>query len=220
MILTTNTIQLYYEKSGIGRPLILLHGNGETHHIFDSAVAVLKQHFTVYTLDTRGHGESSAVSEYHYADMAQDVYDFITALQIEKPILYGFSDGGIVGLKLAIQHPNLLSALVASGANTKPSGLKRRWLWLFKLIYTFTRSSQYKLMVTEPDIADSMLHQIQIPVHLTAGGRDMISDAHTLHIHENIIGSTLKVFKGETHSSYILKGHKLADYLLEQLLSS
>ena len=96
MIQQTSKINLYYEKTGTGVPLIMLHGNGEDHTIFNKATAVLKKHFTVYAIDTRGHGKSSPVDELHYEDMANDVYEFICKLNLEKPIVYGFSDGGIL----------------------------------------------------------------------------------------------------------------------------
>jgi pimeloyl-ACP methyl ester carboxylesterase len=217
MFLETNGVRLFYETSGSGPALILLHGNGETHRIFDTAVETLRQHFTVYAIDTRGHGSSSPAGEFHYADMADDVYGFITQLGLERPALYGFSDGGIVGLLLAIRHPGLLSALVVSGANTRPSGVKRRWLCLFRLMHAFKRSPLLALMLTEPDITADMLKSIATPTHITAGSRDMIRPRHTQLLHSSIPGSTLKIFRGETHSSYIVNSDKIAEYLIERL---
>ena len=56
MKILVNGIELFYEISGQGRPLILVHGNGEDHHIFDALVAKLKNHYTCYCIDSRGHG--------------------------------------------------------------------------------------------------------------------------------------------------------------------
>ena len=77
MFFKTRNVELYYEKTGEGEPLILLHGNGESHEIFNEAIEVLKRKFTVYAIDTRGHGQSSPVLEIHYDDIAHDVYRFI-----------------------------------------------------------------------------------------------------------------------------------------------
>ena len=63
MNLQTSKVNLYYEKYGEGQPLILLHGNGENHKIFEKSIDVLEKHFTVYVIDSRGHGESSPVDE-------------------------------------------------------------------------------------------------------------------------------------------------------------
>ena len=63
MIVHCNGIDIFYEVRGSGAPLLMLHGNGETHAIFDEAADLLARYFTVYTPDTRGHGASSPVSE-------------------------------------------------------------------------------------------------------------------------------------------------------------
>jgi len=73
MFLNVNGISMYYEQTGAGRPLIMVHGNGEDHTIFNEAAAVLKDHFTVYAVDSRDHGLSSKVNGLHYLDMAEDL---------------------------------------------------------------------------------------------------------------------------------------------------
>lgn len=215
MFLEVNGIKLYYEKCGKGRPLLLLHGNGEDHHIFDNTISYLQEHFTLYAVDTRGHGQSSSVSEFHYGDMAEDIYAFITYLELQTPIVYGFSDGGILGLILAIRHPQAISHLVISGANTRPDGIKPIWLQLFRILYTLNKSALLKLMLTEPDITAAQLNSITVPTFITAGSRDLIRPEHTDFIHHNIPHSRLKIFPHESHSSYIKKKNTLADYLLK-----
>lgn len=215
MILEASKVNLYYKKYGSGQPLILLHGNGEDHTIFEKAIPLLENYFTVYAIDSRGHGKSSGVSELHYEELAGDIYEFICQLQLEKPIVYGFSDGGIVALLLEINHPNLLSQMVISGVNTQPDGIKAGWLFLFKLAYFFTKSSQMKLMITEPDISMEMLKKIQIPVAVTAGSKDVIKLSHICEISETIPKSTLEIFKGETHDSYVIGSEKIAEYIID-----
>lgn len=220
MILQTSKVSLYYEASGTGKPLILLHGNGEDHTIFGKSVALLEKYFTVYALDTRGHGKSSSVSELHYEDMAEDIYEFICKLQLKQPMVYGFSDGGIVALILSIRYPELLSGIVVSGVNTKPEGLGCFWLSLFRLGYFFTRAPKLKLMITEPNISKEMLHKIKIPVWITAGSKDMIKQAHLREIAKHIAGSTLTVFPGETHDSYVVGSEKLAEYIIQTCVNT
>lgn len=215
MIQQTSKINLYYEKTGTGVPLIMLHGNGEDHTIFNKATAVLKKHFTVYAIDTRGHGKSSPVDELHYEDMANDVYEFICKLNLEKPIVYGFSDGGIVALILAIKHPEAISRIVASGVNTQPNGLNTINLLIYKITYFFTRAKRIKLMLTEPNITDTQLNNIKIPVSVTGGSKDMIKQSHLKHIADNIPNSTLTIFNGELHGSYVVNSTKIADFIIE-----
>lgn len=218
MFIEVNNIKLYYEKAGSGYPIILLHGNGESHDIFDTTVNLLKEYFTVYTIDTRGHGDSSPVLELHYKEMAEDIYCFIYKLKLEKPILYGFSDGGIIGLLISIKYPNLLSNLIISGANINPNGLQKKWLILFKIIYKFKKRKEYKLMLEEPNITIDMLHKITIPTYITVGSNDAIRKDHKNLIYSNIPNSQLKIFNNEDHSSYIINSDKIAKYLLEILV--
>ena len=216
MELNTGSVTLHYEQSGSGRPLILLHGNGESCAIFDAAIPLLAKRFTVYAIDSRGHGQSSPVSEYHYADMAQDVAAFIRLLGLEQPIVYGFSDGGILALLLAIRHPDMVGGIIASGVNVRPDGLKRRWLWLMRLQQLFRPSPLTKLMLTEPDVTDDELRTIRCPAVITAGSRDMLRQAHMRHIAGTIPGGRYLLLKGETHGGYIVHSGKIAEIILTE----
>lgn len=215
MYLDTGRVTLYYEKTGSGKPLIMLHGNGEDHSIFNKAVDVLKDCFTVYTIDSRSHGKSSKTAELHYEDMADDVFDFISLLNIEKPIIYGFSDGGIIALILAVKHQHLLSKLIVSGVNSTPNGLKSIHILAYKISYFFKKSAKVKMMLTEPNITDNMLKSIKIPVYITAGSNDMIKQSHLKHIADCIPNSTLTVLKNELHGSYIVNSTKIAEFILD-----
>ena len=87
MFVETNGTRLYYEMEGSGTPLILLHGNGEDHTIFAPSIRILREHFTVYAIDTRGHGESEESDDIHYRTFMEDIRGFIDALSIRKPII-------------------------------------------------------------------------------------------------------------------------------------
>ncbi len=215
MIFQTKDISLYYEQCGSGEPIILLHGNGEDHKIFDKAIPLLQKDFTVYAVDTRGHGQSSPVTEFHYDDMADDIYQFITGLGIEKPTVYGFSDGGIVALLLAIKYPDLMNRIIVSGANVSPYGIEPRWKILFKLIYMVNRSPKFRLMLEEPNIPDHQLASIKIPVFVTAGSKDMIKLSHTQRIVNAIPGCQANIYFGEGHSGYVVHSEKIARYILD-----
>lgn len=217
MKITVNNMELFYEKQGQGPPLILLHGNGEDHRIFDEIIHELSAKRTVYRLDTRGHGKSSRVKEYHYQDMTDDVVAFITSLRIKKPCLYGFSDGGIVGLILAAQKPDLLSGLVISGANLFPRGIRPFHLLLFRTAYLAGKDPKLRLMLTEPNITGEMLRRISIPVYLTAGEKDVIRKEHTRYIADHIKDSRLRILPKETHSSYVVHSRKLFPVIEEGL---
>lgn len=217
MFITVNGVTLFYEKQGAGNPIILLHGNGENHTIFHETAALLSETHAVYLPDSRGHGESSKVETLSYADMAEDIALLIRALSLKKPILYGFSDGGIIGLLIAIQYPNLLSKLIISGANTHPSGLGWFFLWRTRLQYFFTRNPNDRLMAYEPNITDEELSSIAIPTLILAGEHDVIRLSHTRQIARHVPHSTLRILPEETHESYVIHSTKLYEYIKDFL---
>jgi len=213
MTIRVNGIDLYYEQAGAGPPLLLLHGNGESHRIFRRVMRQFAASFTVYAIDSRGHGRSSRVKALHYADMAEDVAAFVTALGLERPMLYGFSDGGIVGLLLAIDHPGLLSRLAVSGANIHPAGLRAGDLRLMRAMYELTRGRRWRLMLEEPDITADQLSRIDVPTFVLAGERDIVKEQHTRTIAGAIPGARLRILPGESHGSYVLHNAKLCGIL-------
>lgn len=217
MFIEVNGIKLHYEKYGSGQPIILSHCNSMSSKIFRVAVKKLQSRFTVYTVDSRDHGKSSKVKSLHYEDMAQDFYEFITKLEIEKPIFYGFSDGGIIGILLASKHPDLLSKLVISGASLSPESTKEAPMKFFKLWSHIDRSDKMQIMMREPNITDDILKAITVPTYVTCGTRDLIKQSHTDHIAETIPNATLKIFEGKSHSNYINNSPIIANYLLEIL---
>lgn len=214
MVINVNGVRLYYEKTGSGRPLVMTHCNSMDHKIFRRSVRLLSAHFTVYCPDSRDHGKSSRVKTLHYEDMAEDMVQFITALGLEKPVFYGFSDGGIIGLLLASAHPDLLSALIVSGASLNPDSTKALPMQFFKLWSRVDRSDKMQIMMREPDITDDMLRAIRVPTFVTAGERDVIKPEHTKHIAQTIPGAKLKIFPKTGHSGYIVHSEKIARYIL------
>ncbi len=213
MKINVNNININYEVCGEGKPIILLHGNSETHHIFDVLVEKLKENYKVYAIDSRCHGDSDNPQDISYDLMTRDVIEFIKKLKIEKPILYGFSDGGIIGILIAIRERELLSKLIISGANIYPSGMKKSMLYLSKIIYFFTRNKLFKMMIKEPNIKIEDLRKIKTPTVVLAGEKDVILSEHTKLIADNINGSTLEIIPNENHGSYIINSNKLYDII-------
>ena len=211
-------MNLFYEQTGSGTPLIMLHGNGSSHSSFDAAVDVLKDHFTIYALDSRGQGANPKEKELHYQDMADDVIEFSRKHNLEKPIIYGFSDGGIVALLVAITKPDLPSHLIISGANLVPKGLKLRFQ-IPNIIKSWkTRDPLYTLMLTEPNITAEMLHKITSPTLITAGQHDIVRKSQTLKLSKEIAQSKLIILPGEGHGTYITHDRptKIAHIILKE----
>ena len=213
MKIVVNGSELFYEVTGQGRTMILVHGNGEDHHIFDQLVEVLKEYYTCYCIDSRGHGESSKFEKYSYQTMAEDIMDFIKKLGLTDVVYYGFSDGGIVGLLVASQS-DLINDLIISGANIEPRGLKDYVYYLMKAAYIIKKDPKIKLMLDQPHINHYTLQKIKARTLVLAGSKDMIKESHTIEIAHNISGSKLLILPKEDHSSYVINSTKLAPIIL------
>ena len=174
MLVNVNNVNINYEVYGDGTPILLVHGNSESHKIFDKLIEKLKLNYKVYAIDSRCHGKSEKTKEISYDLMAKDTICFIKKLNIENPIFYGFSDGGIIGLLIAIKEPNLLSKLIISGANITPYAVNKVFLIITKIVYFFTRNKLFKMMIQEPNIPVQDLQKISIPTYVLAGERDVI----------------------------------------------
>ena len=209
MYIQLNGQVIYYEKTGEGYPVILVHGNQESHKIFDALIPKLSKKYAVYALDSRGHGASASVEEFHYTDMAEDIAAFVHALDLKKPAFYGFSDGGIIGLIAASRYPDLFSALAISGANLTPSGWKFLPKLSVRLNYIRKKDPFSRLMLKEPHITKSDLTKITIPTLVLAGNKDMIKQKETKRIASAIPNASLKILPGENHFSYVVHSSKL-----------
>lgn len=209
MQIHVNGIDIHYVSEGEGMPILLLHGNGEDHSIFDRLIEDLKKDRKVFTIDTRGHGESEKVDSFRYSDMVEDVAAFIAELGIERPVLYGFSDGGIVGLMLASKYPDMLSGLIASGANLTPKDLRPSFRVMTRVKNAFKKDPLLELMLNEPSITDDDLERIKIPVLITVAEKDIVSVSHAEHIAGKIPRGSMTVVPKEDHGSYIVHSEKL-----------
>lgn len=216
MFIHVNGIRMFYEKSGQGKPLIMVHGNEEDHRIFDNAAKILKKHYTLYLVDSRGHGQSDKVSVYNYQDMCDDMIDFIRQLELKDVSYMGSSDGAIIGILLASQYPDRISNLIIAGANTNPNGVIDEAYQYMKAIYQKLKNPLVKLMLEQPHISNKELKQIKANTLVLAGSDDLIKLNHIKNIAKHIPNSHLMILDGEDHSSYIIHNEKIAKIILKE----
>lgn len=119
---------IYYKESGAGIPVLMLHGNAETHLIFDYYEKKLSMKYRVILMDSRAHGRSRikpeyAESEFTTTDMARDAAALLDILHIPSCILFGFSDGANIALEFASLFPDRTRAVIAISGNVAPDGL-------------------------------------------------------------------------------------------------
>lgn len=197
-----------------GKPVVLLHGNGGSHKSMETqAKQLARKGYRVYSLDSRGQGANPPLEEYHYADMAEDAWAFINELKLNKPAVYGWSDGGILVLMLEMAHPGTIGLGAISGANLFPDcgdGFEEFKAWILE-----QGTPLALMMLDEPDINPADLRSISCPVLVTVGDKDLISIEHTHLISDNIPNSELVVVKNATHSSFIKKNPRMGALLID-----
>ena len=205
-----NGVKIYYEIYGEGTPLILLHGNGGSIKSRSPFIGEFSKKYKVIAIDSRCHGRSDCPVQYlTYDQMSEDVYGLLNELKIDSAFVWGHSDGAILGLLLAIHHPEKVKKLLATGANLRPdtSAIDPKLLPLLDIMGSrakndSVRSKQFLLVVDQPHIPLTDLHKIKSSVLVMAGDRDAIRNKHTLEIFENIPNALLCILPGTTHFVY------------------
>jgi pimeloyl-ACP methyl ester carboxylesterase len=204
MIADVSDTTLFYEKSGAGSPIILLHGNGEDHHIFDKLSVKLEKDFTVYAVDSRNHGQSGKTSDYSYDRMAEDIHRFIEALNLGRVDLIGFSDGAIVSLILAMNHGETVNKMALLGVNLKPDDFTEESYAFVKDTYEKTQDPLFKLMLEEPNIQLDAVKDVGVPVLVIAAENDIYKPEVFTNLVNALPNATLKIMDGHDHDSYII----------------
>ena len=219
-----NGIDLYYATVGNGPPVVLLHGGLASSDYWGNQVRALMPHHQVILVDSRGHGRSTRNAEpFGYDLMADDVVALLDTLQIPRADVVGWSDGGILGLDLAIRHPTRVGKVFAFAANSVTSGVKPD----VEKNPTFARfiaragdeyrrlsptPGQYDAFVaqishmweSQPNWSDATLATITAPVVIVDGDHDeAIKRAHTEYLAATIPGAGLLILPNTSHFAFL-----------------
>ncbi len=221
-IAQVNGIDMYYAVYGAssGTPILMIHGGLGYADIWANQVLDLSKDHTVVVADTRGHGRSTRNDQpYSYDLLASDYIALLDYLKIATVDLVGWSDGGIVGIDIAMRHPERLNKLFAHAANTKAEGLKsdvmenktfQKYIERSGEIYVklSPTPNQYDSFVekmsamweSQPNWSDADIRSIGTPTAIVLGDHDEVIDrTHTDYIAGQIPGKKLVILKDVSH---------------------
>jgi pimeloyl-ACP methyl ester carboxylesterase len=186
-----NGIRLWYAVFGRGTPVILVHGGLANSNYWGLQIAALARQYQVIVLDSRGHGRSTRTdAPITYDLMSSDVLALMDYLHIRKAALVGWSDGAIIGVDIAIRHPERLTKLFAFAGNSDPSGVKDVHESPVFTAYIERAAREYEklsptpgqfqaflanitnMWATEPHFTADQLRRITVPTWIVDGDHD------------------------------------------------
>ena len=232
-----NGVKIWYAMFGRGEPVLLLHGGLANANYWGHQVRALQRHYQVIVMESRGHGRSSRNQEpYGYDLMASDVVALLDHLKIKKAAIVGWSDGAIIGLDIAMKHPERVSRLFAFAANSDPSGvadiasndvfnayIARAGEEYKRLSPTPTEYKSFvaeitKMWESQPKWTATDLAAIKIPTWIVDGDHDeAIKRENTEFMAANIPGAGLLIQPEVSHFSFLQDPEQFNDDVLRFL---
>lgn len=231
-----NGVRLHYETYGTsGTPILVLHGGlGSIEDMSYQIKALAKAHLVI-AADSRGHGQSTNSNvPLSYSLMCNDMLGLLDHLQLDRVDVVGWSDGAIIGLELAMKHPDRINRLVAISANFDVQGLTDRsrdsdpldidvpptplryrifapdpahWPTIYRKVVAMWR--------TQPNYTLDDLALIKSFTLVIAGEFDVIKREHTDRMAKAIPNSQEIIVKGATHNLPVEKPELLNSAILK-----
>jgi len=237
--------KIFYETSGRGEPLLLLHGGFGTVQDFAWQTPELAKHFKVVAFERPGHGHTADTNEpFSFPVMVEYTAGFVETLGLGPSNLVGWSDGAIISLLVAISRPDLVRRLVCvSGlfdtnaqppkdrewiASATPESFTKNQAALVKRYDDVTPDGPahfpvvfkktMRMWLAEPNIQREELARIIAPTLVMAADRDGVPAEHTLELFRSIKNSQLCIIPGATHFLLSEKPEATTGAILEFLL--
>ncbi|HVN36220.1 MAG TPA: alpha/beta hydrolase [Casimicrobiaceae bacterium] len=234
-----NGLDMYYEIHGEGSPLLLLHGGSDS--IPEKWIPFFAPRFRVIAPEQMGHGRTADRVDrpFHYHDMAEDTVELMRQLGIESAAVVGYSDGGIIGLDMAIHHRGRVTKLAVTGANARFDGYTGRHQELLqafdparsRVTDDYRRLSPdgakhwpdflgrlKSLWISEPSLTNEQLRSIGTPVLLVIGDRDIVTPEHAVELFRLIPRARLCVVPNAGHGA--MPKDAVLEFLQEEAASA
>ncbi|RZT17259.1 pimeloyl-ACP methyl ester carboxylesterase [Kribbella sp. VKM Ac-2569] len=234
-------VRTYYDELGTGEPVVLLHGGGVTADSWQGQARALAAQYRVLIPERRGHGRTPDVDGPVSMEIfAADTAAFVEALELGPVHVVGWSDGGKVGMSLALSRPDLVRKLVLIGtelthaggtaanqALLEPGGLEFLAA-AFRAQYeplspdgpehfdvVFAKWAQ--MWKTLPDVELAVLKALPMPVLLMQGDDDCVRIEHTAEVARAIPDAQVAVVPGSSHGLPLEKPEVVNRLLLDFL---
>jgi pimeloyl-ACP methyl ester carboxylesterase len=161
-----NGMQMYYEVSGQGNPLIVLHGSYMNIPSMGAIIPTLAKTHRVYALEFQGHGRTTDINRpITYPNLADDVAAFMDAVGLPKADVFGYSMGAGAGLQLAIRHPEKVNKLIAASVAYDTSGLQPEFKALIPqmtvdMFLQMPFAAEYRKLSPTPDSFPALVRKL------------------------------------------------------------
>ena len=219
-----NGLRMYYEIHGSGPPLLLLHELTGSSERFRVDLPLWAQDFQVIVAEWMGHGRTAdrVDRDFHYHDLAEDMVALMRHLKVDAASFVGKSAGGIIGLDMAIHHPDRLVKLAVTGSTfrvdgydpkalewvltTKPEDWPRYWREAYERLspdgpshWPVFFERWRRMAAVEPNYTRDQMAGIKVPTLVIVGDRDLVTPEHAVEMFRIIPGAKLCVVPGAGH---------------------
>jgi pimeloyl-ACP methyl ester carboxylesterase len=230
---SVNGANIWYSTWGPAgaRPVLFLHGGLGNSNYFGKQIQALAKKYRVIAMDSRGHGRSTRGPQpYSYDLMTSDVIGLLDYLKIPRVAVVGWSDGAIIGLDLAIHHPDRISKLFAFAANSDPSGVADISKSKVFNDYIGNTEKEYqslsptpkdykpflaaisKMWATQPNFTKEQLASITTPTVIADGDHDeAIKRANTEYMAATIPNAGLLILPRVSHFAFLQDSSGFSD---------
>jgi pimeloyl-ACP methyl ester carboxylesterase len=209
-----NGMQMYYEVSGEGDPLIVLHGAYMNIQTMGAIVGKLAESRKVYAIEFQGHGRTTDIDRpITYPNLADDVAAFMDKVGLQKADVFGYSMGAAAGLQLAIRHPEKVDQLIAASVAYDAEGWQPEFRAFIpqmnvEMFVNMPFAAEYRKLAANPDgfpelvrklIAlehepmawEADVRQLKTPVLIIAGDADVATLEHSVALFRLLGGGAM-----------------------------
>jgi pimeloyl-ACP methyl ester carboxylesterase len=210
-----NGHRLYYERYGSGRPLLLLHGGGESvHSSFGPVLLGFVAKHDVIAPEQVGQGHTPDIpGPLTYSAMMEDTAALLMQLGVQDADVVGWSDGGNIALMLALRYPKLVRRVVVSGANFAPEGLNeaeiadtreqlKQWNASDPNGFDAKLLKMWLISPTKLELSTELLAKIDKPTLVMVGDQDAIRLEHTIKLYRSLPKGQLCILPDTGHATF------------------